>query len=191
MTKLRLLALTAIAAVPLVLSACGKQEAAAPAKDPMAAHKEMSAPAATGPAKIVIAHNWARPAAAAGNSAGYFHIRNDGGTGDQLLAVESIVADRTEIHQSKVEDGVMRMTPMKDGVAIPAGADIEFKPGGMHVMFIGLKAPLKAGQKIPVTLVFRDSGRITVELPVQTTPAGHGDDEHGEMEHGDMDHSAH
>jgi periplasmic copper chaperone A len=83
------------------------------------------------------------------------------------------------------------MTPMKDGVAIPAGADIEFKPGGMHVMFIGLKAPLKAGQKIPVTLVFRDSGRITVELPVQTTPAGHGDDEHGEMEHGDMDHSAH
>lgn len=179
MTPFRLFALAAALTAPLALSACDKPSAKAPA-----AHEAMEAghdkAPATGPAKIVIAHNWARPAAAGGNTAGYFHVRNDGGAPDRLLSVESAISAKAELHQSKTEGGVMVMTPLADGVDIPAGGDIEFNPGGMHVMFIGLTGPLKVGDKVPVTLVFRDSGRIAVELPVQTMPAGHDEGEHHE-----------
>lgn len=185
MTNFRLLTLAALLAAPLALAGCDKPAAEAPATGAMAGHDAMEmdhdakAPA-TGPARIVVAHLWARPAAAGGNTAGYFHIRNDGGAPDRLLAVESAVSGKTELHQSKTEGGVMTMAPLTDGVDIPAGADIEFNPGGMHVMFIGLGDGLKAGDKVPVTLVFRDSGRIAVELPVQTLPAGHDEMEHHE-----------
>ncbi|MBI1405390.1 MAG: copper chaperone PCu(A)C [Caulobacter sp.] len=180
MTQFRLFALAALLAAPLALSGCDKPTDKAPAAGHEAMEAEHDKAPATGPAKIMIAHNWARPAAAGGNTAGYFHIRNDGGAADQLLSVESPIAAKVQIHQSKMDGGVMKMAPLADGVEIPAGSDIEFNPGGMHVMFIGLTGPLKAGDKVPVTLVFRDSGRIAVELPVQTTPAGHDDEEHHE-----------
>src|SRR4051812_33252660 len=92
---------------------------------------------------------WARatvPGAAVGG--GYLVIRNNGAAGDRLVGVSSPVSSRVEIHEMAMEKDIMRMRQVK-GVDVPAKKAVEFKPGGFHLMFIELKAPLKQGDKVP------------------------------------------
>jgi periplasmic copper chaperone A len=122
---------------------------------------------------LKISHPWARmtvPGAKVG--AGYLKVANTGAAPDRLVSVETPAADRVEIHESLEENGVARMRPLKDGVALAAGADAELKPGGMHLMLMGLKQQLVAGQKVPATLVFEQAGRLDVELSVEDMSFG-------------------
>jgi copper(I)-binding protein len=71
----------------------------------------------------------------------------------------------------KVENGVMQMREVADGLPIPAGGSVVLKPGSHNVMLIGLKKPLTAGEKFPLTLTFEKAGNISVTVPVQAMGA--------------------
>ena len=72
----------------------------------------------------------------------------------------------------KMDGNVMRMRELDKGLEIPPGATVELKPGGFHIMFMGLKAPFAKDAKVPLTLVFEKAGSIDVELPVAAMGAG-------------------
>ena len=120
---------------------------------------------------IEIGQPWTRatpPTAPTGG--GFLSITNKGTTPDRLIAVKSPAADKVEIHEMKMDGNVMRMRELEKGIEIPPGATVELKPGGLHIMFMGLKAPFAKDAKVPATLVFEKAGSIDVELQV----AGHG-----------------
>jgi hypothetical protein len=121
---------------------------------------------------IEIGQPWARatpPAAESGG--GFLVITNTGTTPDRLIAVKSPAADKVEIHEMKMDGNIMRMREVEKGIEIPPGATVELKPGGFHVMFMGLKAPFAKDAKVPLTLVFEKAGSIDVDLMVQAMGA--------------------
>ncbi len=96
------------------------------------------------------------------SSAAYLSITNQGAMADRLLAVESSLAHKTELHTMDVTNGVMKMRQTHGGIAIPVGKTIQLAPGKFHVMLIGLKAPLNADENYQVTLVFEKAGKVKV-----------------------------
>ena len=118
-------------------------------------------------AALQIGHPWARATAPTAPSAGGFlTITNTGTTADKLITVKTPTADMAQIHEMKMDGNVMRMREVAGGLEIPPGATMTLAPGGYHVMMMGLKAPLKQGEKVPVTLVFEKAGSIDLELDV-------------------------
>lgn len=117
---------------------------------------------------LSIVHPWSRPAAAGGVAVGYLTILNPGKSADRLLRVESPAAQSVGIHVSLETNGVMTMDEVKGGVRIDAGGRVDFKPGGLHLMLMGLKRTQKAGDALPATLVFEKAGRIPVTFKVET-----------------------
>jgi copper(I)-binding protein len=118
-------------------------------------------------AKIQATDVWARAGAAEmGNGAAYMILRNSGDTADRLVKAESDVAGAVELHKSSMEGGMMKMDPV-DGIDIPGKGQAELKPGGFHVMLIGLKRELKAGEKIKLKLQFEKAGTQEVEAEVR------------------------
>ena len=116
---------------------------------------------------ITVSNAWTRatpPNAMAGG--GFLVITNKGASDDKLVAATAPVTDRTELHEMAVIDGVMKMRQMESGIPVPAGATVELKPGGLHVMFMGIKQPLKEGETLPVTLTFEKAGTVTVDMPI-------------------------
>ncbi len=106
---------------------------------------------------------------AARTGAVYLTLRG-GAEADRLIGVESPRAERAEIHATlKSPEGVMRMTGLAEGLPLPAGGTAVLAPGGTHLMLIGLKAPLKAGGKAPLTLIFESGARLEVEAPILST----------------------
>jgi hypothetical protein len=93
-------------------------------------------------------------------------LQNNGSTADRLVGAESDVAEAVELHISEMKGEVMTMRPI-EYVEVPANGQAELKPGGMHIMLIGLKRDLKAGEKVALTLVFENGGRIDVEAEVR------------------------
>jgi copper(I)-binding protein len=81
------------------------------------------------------------------------------------------VAKEVQIHNTSMDGGVMRMRHLPDGVAVPAGARVEFKPRALHLMFMELKAPIAAGSTVPVTLEFERAGKVETTFRVQATAA--------------------
>ncbi len=138
------------------------------------------------PNKLVISQVQAR--ASMGkmpNSAAFLQIENQGKTDDALLSASSPAAERVEMHSMSMEGDVMKMRAL-DSIAIKAGEKITMQPGqGYHLMLMGLKKALKAGEKIPVTLTFRDAGKvkITAEIVEMSKPAKPGGDMHEHHEH--------
>jgi copper(I)-binding protein len=124
-----------------------------------------------------IGHAWARATApTAPTGGGFLSIVNTGTTPDKLVAAKSPVAQNVQIHQMKMDGNVMRMREVEGGLEIPPGATVTLAPGGLHVMMMGLKAPLKQGEKVPLTLVFEKAGSIDVELAITAmgaTPEAH------------------
>jgi copper(I)-binding protein len=130
----------------------------------------------TGPAHaagpISIENGWSRATAAAQTvGGGFMTIVNAGKTDDRLISATSPVAAEVQIHDMKMEDGVMRMRQLADGLAVPAGARVELKPRSLHLMFMQLKAPLAAGQSFPVTLKFEKAGAVTTQFRVEAMGA--------------------
>jgi len=125
------------------------------------------APQAKGP-DIKIQDAWARPSAGADmNGAIYFRIVNDGKEADLLLSVETPSAHAAEVHESMSDDnGVMSMQP-RDNVEIPAGGEVEFKPGSLHIMLVDLRKPLAVGDEVALTLRFEKAGEIVLNVKVR------------------------
>lgn len=121
----------------------------------------------TSPA-ITVESPFARPSPAEGGNGGAFMtIVNAGGTADRLVSGQSSAAKSVELHETTEEDGIMKMRPVPGGFEIPANGRLELKPGGKHVMLIGLTAALAAGQTVEITLNFEKSGAIKLEVPVR------------------------
>lgn len=129
----------------------------------------LAAPVLAASSTVEVSQAWSRPAPQGGNGAGYAVISNRGTTADTLVAASSPVAARIEIHESMVMGGQAMMHPRPGGLPVPAGATVALKPGGWHMMLMGLKQPLKAGDRFPATLTFRKAGKVTVQFSVQTT----------------------
>ena len=133
----------------------------------------LSAMAAAGPAAgtLRIEQAWARetpPGATVG--AAYLRIVNHGAA-DVLLGVSTPVAKQGELHSSSVENGIMRMRPVPE-LAVPAHQTVVFRPGTLHIMLIDLARPLKSGERIRLTLTFRDAGTVGVDVPVRGLDEG-------------------
>jgi copper(I)-binding protein len=97
---------------------------------------------------------------------GYMRIVNRGSEPDRLIGGTAAVAGGFSVHETTNVDGVARMRLVEGGVPIPAGATVEFKPGGLHAMLLDLKQPLKEGDVIRGTLVFEKAGTVAVEYRV-------------------------
>lgn len=103
-----------------------------------------------------------------GLTALYMVIHNDGREADRLIGVETEVAQTAELHRTTVNGGVKRME-LVPSIDLPAGGRVALEPGGYHVMLIGLRRPLRAGGRFPVTLVFERAGRLHLEAEVRET----------------------
>jgi periplasmic copper chaperone A len=126
---------------------------------------------------LEIKHPWAK-ATIAGQpvAGGFMKIVNNGTEPDRLLKITSGVSDMIQVHDMKVENGVMKMGEVPDGLEIAPGATVELKPGGLHVMFMGIKAPFKEGEPVKAVLTFEKAGTIEIEFKVDA--AKKGDDAH-------------
>lgn len=123
--------------------------------------------------ELTIGHPYAR-STAPGQPAGgaYLSIRNAGTAGDKLVSASAEVSKSVELHEMKMEGDVMRMREVS-AVEVPAGKAVELKPGGLHIMLMGLKAPLKQGEKFPLKLKFEKAGEVTVTVNVEGPGASH------------------
>lgn len=119
---------------------------------------------------------WARATVEGMTMGGAFmEIKNETRTDDALIGGSSPVSERVEVHTHVNDNGVMRMREVKGGIPLPKGREVALKPGSYHVMFMGLKRPLKEGEKFPLTLKFKNAKPKTVEVEVKTAPKqGHG-----------------
>jgi copper(I)-binding protein len=102
--------------------------------------------------------------------AGYMSIVNRGDAADRLVSGASDIAERIEIHTMTMDGGVMRMRQLKDGLVLAPKSVTDLKPGGYHVMFIGLKKSIGKGDKVAVQLTFEKAG--TVDLALTAAPIG-------------------
>ena len=127
-----------------------------------------AASAATADLRVLAAHAPATPAAAT-SAAAYVTVHNVGATSDQLLRVSTPMAAQVQMHRSQLDSGVMRMRPVAS-LEVPVGGSIEMSTGGTHLMLIGLKRPLKAGEQFPLRLEFARAG--VLEAMVKVLPAG-------------------
>jgi len=122
--------------------------------------------------KIMVDDAWARARGATAKIAGAFMtIKNMSAQDDRLLSAKSDISKRVEIHTTKMVDGVMKMMQLKEGIAVKSGAEVMLKPGGYHVMFLGLSGALPEGSSFPVTLSFEKSGDVKVMVSVKKAGA--------------------
>jgi periplasmic copper chaperone A len=116
---------------------------------------------------LVITQAWSR---ATPNGAkiggGYLTIENKGTAADRLIGGSAEIAGKVEVHEMAMNNGVMTMRPLDKGLAIEPGKTVKLAPGGYHLMMFDLKAPLKQGDKVPVTLEFEKAGKVTLSLDV-------------------------
>lgn len=137
-----------------------------------AAALALAAPAAAEPVSVTGA--WAR-ASFGSTAAAYVTIRNTGQSTVRLAAVTTPAARRAMIHETEMRDGIAGMRHVMS-VNVAAGQTVRLKPGGRHIMLMGLAAPLKAGATFPLTLKFRKRAPVTVVVRVRPlTATGPGD----------------
>jgi copper(I)-binding protein len=133
---------------------------------------------------IKVEKPWTRataPGAAIGG--GFVTLRNSGKSADRLLSASSPAAASVELHEMAKAGDVMKMREV-NAIDLPANGMVELKPGSFHLMLVNLKAPLKQGDKVPVTLKFEKAGTVKIELAVEGMGAASaGAHEHGG--HGD------
>jgi copper(I)-binding protein len=138
-----------------------------------------SAPALAGP--VSVDSPWLRetaPGAKAGG--GYALIRNTGKTEDRFLGGRTSVAASVDVHSMAMDGNIMRMRPVSGGLAISPGGSVALKPGGYHLMLMGLKQPLKRGETVTITLRFAKAGEVPVRFRVEPIDhqLGGGHDQH-------------
>lgn len=122
---------------------------------------------------IMVTGAFARASATpvAKSGAAYVSIMNHGIITDRLLAITTAAARSAELHSTVMDGDMMKMEPVEQ-VDLPPGGTLEMKPGGLHIMLIGLVAPLKQDGEIQLTLRFEKAGDVTVKVPVGEVAAG-------------------
>lgn len=107
-------------------------------------------------------------------AAGGFMKITSSGAADQLISATSPVSNDVQLHTMKMDGNVMQMREVKQ-IDVPANGVVDLKPGGLHLMFMNIKTPLKAGDLLPVKLKFAKAGEIEVKMPVNASGShGHG-----------------
>ncbi|MBN8980694.1 MAG: DUF1775 domain-containing protein [Rhizobiales bacterium] len=117
---------------------------------------------------LTISNPWTRATAGGAKvGGGYLTITNKGTAPDRLTAVSLTAAGNSEIHEMKMDGGVMQMRPLANGLEIKPGETVKLAPGGYHAMFMDLKEPLKEGALVKGQLTFEKAGKVDVEFKVE------------------------
>ena len=133
----------------------------AQAADVMLGHLKISAP-------------WARATPkGASVGGGYLTITNMGSQSDRLIGGSAAICKSVQVHEMKMDNGVMKMRELANGLEIKPGQTVTLAPGGYHIMFMGLKQPLKKGEHVKVTLQFAKAGKVEVDFTVEGIGAMH------------------
>lgn len=121
---------------------------------------------------VMVMNAFARASATpqASSAVAYVTLENYGAEADQLLSIATDQAAAAHLHDTKTVDGIASMTPV-ESLDLAAGQTLAMKPGGLHIMLVGLKAPLQKGSEINLELTFEKAGKITVEVPVEGVAA--------------------
>lgn len=167
-----------LSATALALAACG-------AADPAATEERVATAKAgvgNGEVQIVDPSVKLNPNPAA-PSAAYFTVKG-GEVATTLTGVQSADIERAELHESRMDDGVMQMKSVAD-VDVPAGGEVRFRQGGLHVMLFGLTDAARAAGKVTLTISFADGTTRDVEAPLlsATAAAAVGDEHSGHAGH--------
>ena len=134
----------------------------------------------------IIHANIPQPAASAKSAGGYMAIVNNGTETERLIGIETGIAAKADVHESKVDaNGVGTMEPVP-ALEIPAGQTVNLEQGGYHIMFMGLTGPLTEGEMKKATLLFEHAGRVEIEFMIDP-PVGEGEMDHSKMDHGASD----
>jgi copper(I)-binding protein len=121
------------------------------------------------PAQLEVNNAWAGATPGkAENGVAFLTIQSP--TADRLVSASSPVAKKAELHTMSMQGMVMKMRPIT-GLDIPAGQPVTLKPGGEHIMLMGLDQPLHEGQSFPLTLDFEKAGPRTVTVNVEKAGA--------------------
>lgn len=120
---------------------------------------------------LIVSHPWARASApTARNGAAYLKIETGPGSKDRLVGTRSPVAETVEVHETTLTDGIARMRRVPE-IGIAPDHPVDFAPGGMHLMLMGLKNPLKEGDLFPLILTFEKAGDVAVDVIVESPGA--------------------
>ena len=123
--------------------------------------------------KLMIDGAWTRATPPKAPVAGGFMvISNMGDEPDRLVGGAAPFAKRVEVHEMKIEDEIMKMREIEGGLEIPPGGSVELKPGGYHIMFMGLQQQLMEGEAHTVTLTFEKAGEVELQMPVENMNKG-------------------
>lgn len=120
---------------------------------------------------IHVTDPWARATPPGAPVAGGFLTLSNAGGPDRLVAASADVSEAVELHTMRMDGDVMRMQRLEHGIELPAGGTVVLRPGSLHVMFIGLKSPLKPDTHFPLTLQFERAGSIRVDMVVRSMGA--------------------
>lgn len=133
----------------------------------------LALPATAAPSRLNVSDAWSRPATGV-NGAGFMTLTNPGSKAESLVAASSPAAARVEIHTTSLSGGLASMEKLAS-VPVPAGGEVTFKPGGKHLMLMGLKRPLKPGDRFPITLTFASGAKVeaTFSVGVSAPATGH------------------
>ena len=130
-----------------------------------------------------------QPAASAKAAGGFMAIVNNGTEADRLIGVESGIAAKNEVHESKVDANGVGTMEHVDAIEIPPGETVKLEHGGYHVMFMGLSGTLTEGERHKATLIFERAGRVEIEFEIDP-PMGEGGMNQSDMDHSKMEHGA-
>jgi copper(I)-binding protein len=120
--------------------------------------------------EMTIGHPYSRTTAP-GQSTGGAYLRVDNrGPADRLVSARSPMAQSVEMHEMRMAGEVMQMREIRS-IEVPSNQPLVLQPGGLHLMLVGLKSPLKNGDRFPLTLKFEKAGEVTVEIVVETAAA--------------------
>ena len=120
-------------------------------------------------ANLEVFNVWARATPRGAQTAAVYieRVHNSGEETDRIVKVNSILARKSLIHKTEVEGGIAKMIHVKN-LEIQAGTSLSFKPGGLHIMMIGIQKPLKQRARFPMTLEFEKAGKIRVTVAVRS-----------------------
>jgi copper(I)-binding protein len=126
-------------------------------------------------AEVVVKDAWVRATVPQQKATGAF-MKLQAGADARLVEVQTPIAGSAEIHEMKMDSNVMKMRQVQ-GLDLPGGKEVELRPGSFHLMLLGLKAPVKVGDVVPLVLIIegRDKKRETIEVKAQVRPLNSAD----------------
>ncbi len=100
------------------------------------------------------------------NSAAFMKVSNNSDKPLKLISASSDISERVELHSHTMSDGMMKMRQV-DAIDIAANTQVELRPGGFHVMFLGLNLPLVEGKTVKIQLHFSNGEKIIIDAPIK------------------------